>query len=84
MHYLSKLIGNTLSFVLSLVPRKLEITIQGIEISKFSRGACPQTLLEEGESKPLFDTVGYFFQASVEPQFNEVPRNWRKLFVTSP
>ena len=49
MHYLSKLIENTLSFVLNLVPRKLEITIQGIEISKFSRGAHSQTLLEEGE-----------------------------------
>ena len=49
MHYLSKLIENTLSFILNLVPRKLEITIQGIEISKFSRGARSQTLLEEGE-----------------------------------
>ena len=49
VHYLSKLIENTLSFVLNLVPRKLEIAIQGIEISKFLRGACPQTPLEEGE-----------------------------------
>ena len=49
MHYLSKRIENTLSFVLSLVPRKLEIAIQGIEISKFLRGARPQTPLEEGE-----------------------------------
>ena len=49
MRYLTKLIENTLSFVLNLVPRMLETTFQGIEISKFSRSADPQTPLEEGE-----------------------------------
>ena len=49
MRYLTKLIENTLSFVLNLVPRMLETAFQGIDISKFSRGADPQTHLEEGE-----------------------------------
>ena len=49
MHYLNKLIESTLSFVLNLVPRMLETAFQGIEISKFSRRADPQTPLEEGE-----------------------------------
>ena len=49
VHYLSKLIENTLSLVLNFVPRKLEIAFLGIEISKFSWGARPQTPLEEGK-----------------------------------
>ena len=69
MHYLNKLIENTLSFVFNLVPRTLETAFQGIEISKFSRSADPQTPLEEGEYKPLFDTVGYFFQTCWQLQF---------------
>ena len=41
MRYLTKLIEDTSSFVLNLVPRTLETAFQGIEISKFSRSADP-------------------------------------------
>ena len=47
--YVSILIEIMLSFVLNLVPRMLEIAFEGIAISKFSRGAHPQTYLEEGD-----------------------------------
>ena len=47
--YLSKLIENTLSFVLNLVLRRLGIVFWGTEISKFSRGAHTQTPLQERE-----------------------------------
>ena len=40
-----KLIKNILSFVLTLVPRTLEIAFQGIEISEFYWDARPQTPL---------------------------------------
>lgn len=64
VHYLSIMIRNVLSYVhvLNLVPTMLEIAFSGIEILNIFKGAHPKNSPEEGDQKPLVDSVGYFIQ----------------------
>lgn len=59
------MIRNVLSYVhvLNLVPTMLEIAFSGIEILNIFKGAHPpKNSLEEGDQKPLVDSVSYFIQ----------------------
>ena len=70
------------------MPRTLKLAFKSFQISNFSGGACPQTPLAKGASRPLVDTVAYsnqtgcLLQTLLKPLFTRI-KQYRKFLASA-